>query len=109
VAECKVWRGPKELSDACDQLLGYLTWRDSKAALLIFNKHNGRFSEILEKIPETLTTHRLFVKSMDGRSAGEWRYCFRSEEDEARLVAVHVFAFNLYVAASTASAPSAPQ
>jgi len=44
VAECRVWNGQKELSQAIDQLLGYLTWRDCKAAIIIFNKHNSKFS-----------------------------------------------------------------
>ena len=99
VGECKVWRGPKELAAACDQLLGYLTWRDCKAALLVFNKHNAKFSELLEKVPESAKSHPLFLKPMGDRPAGEWRYLFRSKEDEARLVTVHVFAFNLYVEA----------
>lgn len=38
IAECKVWRGPKGVADALDQLLGYLVWRDSKAALVMFIK-----------------------------------------------------------------------
>jgi len=97
VAECKVWRGSKELAAACDQLLGYLTWRDCKAALLVFNTHNAKFSEVLEKIPEALQSHLHFLKDMGHSPAGEWRYLFRSMEDEARLVTVHVFAFNLYV------------
>jgi len=97
VAECKVWRGPKELVAACDQLLGYLTWRDCKAALVTFNKHNARFSEVLAKVPETLHGHPLFLKALGSSSAGEWRLLFRSREDEAHLVTVHVFAFNLYV------------
>ncbi len=96
IAECKVWRGSKELAAACDQLLGYLTWRDCKAALLVFNKHNAKFSELLEKIPETLKSHPNFLKHAGDKSAGEWRCVFRSKEDEARLVTVHVFAFNLY-------------
>jgi hypothetical protein len=36
IAECKIWRGPKGVADAMDQLLGYLVWRDSKAALVVF-------------------------------------------------------------------------
>ena len=38
IAECKFWHGPKAFDDAIDQLLSYLTWRDSKCALLVFNK-----------------------------------------------------------------------
>ena len=36
VAECKWWDGPKACSEAIDQLLSYLPWRDEKAALLLF-------------------------------------------------------------------------
>ena len=38
IAECKFWTGPKGLTKALDQLLGYTSWRDTKAALLIFNR-----------------------------------------------------------------------
>src|SRR5690606_33643291 len=33
VAECKFWKGPKKFLEGIDQLLGYLTHRDSKTAL----------------------------------------------------------------------------
>jgi len=98
VAECKVWRGPKELMDAVDQLLSYLTWRDCKAAILIFNKHNAKFSELLTKAPETLRSHPKFKKDLGQKGDGEWRFAFTSQEDELRQVIVNVFVFNLYVA-----------
>jgi hypothetical protein len=97
VAECKVWRGPKELLAAVDQLLGYLTWRDCKAAILVFNKANARFTELLSKVPETLEGHSHFKKSLGQKGDGEWRFIFRSLEDDLRQVIVNVFVFNLYV------------
>ncbi len=36
VAECKFWKGKKKFMEAIDQLLGYLTHRDSKTALMVF-------------------------------------------------------------------------
>ena len=38
IAECKLWTGASGLSEALDQLLGYTSWRDSKTALLVFNR-----------------------------------------------------------------------
>ena len=38
VAECKFWSGSKAMHAAINQILGYLTWRDTKAALLVFSK-----------------------------------------------------------------------
>ncbi len=98
VAECKVWRGAKELADAIDQLLSYLTWRDCKAAIVIFNKNNAKFTEILSKIPEVLRSHPKFKKDLGQKTEGEWRFVMTSLEDDLRQVIVNVFAFNIYVA-----------
>lgn len=97
VAECKVWKGQKELSQAIDQLLGYLTWRDCKAAIIIFNKHNAKFSGILETIPTVFAAHRLYKRRIEVKEVGEWQFDMTSLEDEGRQVRVHVFAFNLFV------------
>ena len=96
VGECKLWTGPAGLTAALDQLLGYLTWRDSKAALIMFNAKNKDFTKILEAMPETLSTHSLFKRVLPCAEAGEWRVQMRSAEDAGRCVTVHAFAFNLY-------------
>jgi hypothetical protein len=59
VAECKIWSGENALTDAVDQLLGYLTWRDCKAALIVVNKTVAGFSALLERAPEALRPHVL--------------------------------------------------
>ena len=97
VAECKIWKGPKELSQAIDQLLGYLTWRDCKGALIVFNKHNAKFSAIVEGIPSIFESHEKFRGVLLPGSRGEWQFRMSSREDEGRDVRVHVFVFNLYV------------
>jgi len=98
VAECKIWKGQKELSQAIDQLLGYLTWRDCKAAVVVFNKHNAKFSGILESVPEVFQTHSRFKRIRDAEGPGEWQFDMTSLEDEGRQVRVYVFVFNLFVA-----------
>ncbi len=97
IAECKVWEGPKKLYGGIDQLLGYLTWRDCKTAFLVFNKHNRNFIEILAKIPEVFENHTRYIKEIPAGQTGEWRFVFRSQEDDSRLLYIHVFAFNLFV------------
>jgi len=96
VGECKLWTGPAGLTAALNQLLGYLTWRDSKAALIVFNTKNKNFSKILEAMPETLHAHPLFLRDLPCLEAGEWRVQMRSAEDAGRRVAVHVFVHNLF-------------
>jgi hypothetical protein len=96
VGECKIWYGKKELFEAIDQLLGYLTWRDCKAALIVFNKNNKKFSDLLITIPNSVISHSHFIKELSSSQDGEWRYLFKSEEDENRQIMLHVFVFNIY-------------
>jgi hypothetical protein len=98
VGECKVWRGAKELTQAVNQLLSYLTWRDCKAALLLFNRDVAGFSAIQEKVPDVLKQHPKCIRQISVTQPGEWRFLFYSADDEARQVTVHVFLLNLYVA-----------
>jgi len=97
VGECKVWRGEQEIIEAIDQLTGYLTWRDCKTAIVIFNKHNKEFSVIQQKIPTIFQGHKNYLNTYSGQKAGEWRFGLKSEEDKERHVLIHVFLFNLYV------------
>src|SRR6266545_66042 len=90
VAECKIWKGQKELSQAIDQLLGYLTWRDCKAAIVVFNKHNAKFSGILESVPGVFQSHDRFKRILHSGVQGEWEFNMTSREDEGRQVRVHV-------------------
>ena len=56
IAECKFWSGPKALLETIDQILGYTNWRDTKTAILLFNR-NKDFSRIPEVIPGTVEGH----------------------------------------------------
>jgi len=97
VSECKVWRGPKQLNEALEQLLGYLIWRDCKAALVLFNKNVAGFTGIQDRISQTLSRHPNCLRMIDSGQPGEWRFLFRPTEDPDRRIAVHVFLFNLYL------------
>ena len=79
-----------------DQLLSYLTWRDCKAALIIFNKNNAKFTELLGRIPEAIQVHEKFRRLLIDGQSGEWEFLMTSREDDARQVRVHVFVFNLF-------------
>ncbi len=63
IGECKVWGGPAKFSDAIDQLLGYVVWRDTKAALLLFIRR-GEPTRTIEKADAAIRAHPSF------RSAG---------------------------------------
>lgn len=96
VAECKVWRGQAKAGDALNQILGYLTWRDCKAALIYFNTNIPGFMSLHEKLCEALSGHAYYEATLDCNQEGEWRFRFHSAEDTDHKIVLHVFFFNLY-------------
>jgi hypothetical protein len=85
IAECKFWRGAKQFDAAIDQLLGYLTWRDSKAALLVFNK-NRDSTAVRGKMHEAITARPEHRKMVSHDSAGDSRYVLVKESDPGREI-----------------------
>jgi len=73
IGECKFWGGPKKFTDAVDQLLTYATWRDTKAALLIFVR-GGNFTAITDKAVKALEAHPNYKRR--GQHASEDRHDF---------------------------------
>lgn len=96
IAECKIWHGQKGFSEAIDQLLGYLTWRDCKTALIIFNKNNKNFSQILNSVEEAVESHAHYIKKISQNDDNEWLFTMRAKDDESRIVKMSVMFFNLY-------------
>lgn len=87
IAECKFWRGPKGFNDAIDQLLGYLSWRDSKCALLVFNKTKDS-STIRQKMHEVMESRSQLRKIVFHRPDGDSRYILVKDSDPGREISV---------------------
>lgn len=96
IGECKIWRGGKGFCEAVDQLLGYLTWRDCKTALVVFNKNNRDFSMILNQIQSLVEAHSSFVHFDKQLDENEWNFTMRSKDDASRTIRMRVMVFNLF-------------
>jgi hypothetical protein len=94
IAECKIWKGEAELLKAVDQILGYLHWRDTKAALLVFNR-NKAFSDVLAKVPITIQRHPSCKKLIRQTGETEWRFLFSSKDDSNRELQLAVLLFDV--------------
>jgi len=93
-AECKIWGGDKHLQDAIDQLLSYLHWRDTKAALVVFNR-NKDFSGVLEKLKSLPAKHSAYVSGPKNLDESSFQFVFSLPQDAERKVTVSVLAFDL--------------
>jgi hypothetical protein len=70
IAECKIWAGPAKFRQAISQLLSYLTWRDTKAALLLFIRTGAPF-EIIAKALSEIENHPNYKRSGPTSKDGE--------------------------------------
>jgi hypothetical protein len=92
IAECKFWHGEDQLIKTIDQLLGYLSWRDTKTALLIFNR-NKKFTDVVAKAIETTSSHAMYVKSLGELNETTFQFVFQQpqEPDKQLLLALAIF------------------
>lgn len=94
IAECKFWNGATKFLATIDQLLGYLSWRDTKAAVVVFNR-NKVFSKVLAEIEATTPRHPYHKKLLRQRSESSWVYRFAHRDDPNREMTVTIMAFDV--------------
>ena len=94
IAECKFWRGQKEYLETITQLLGYLTWRDSKSAAIIFVR-NKDLSSVLKKAQEVTPDHPNYLGFVDKKDDTWFNYRLHINDDPNREVKLGVLFFHV--------------
>ncbi len=100
VGECKFWDGPKLFLDTIDQILKYITWRDTKTAILFFCR-NKDFSAVLSRIPETAAQHPNYLRVNTSARETEFRFTFHRSDDKDREFQLAVLFFHVPVEEET--------
>jgi len=109
IAECKFWRGQKHMDQAVDQLLRYITWRDTKTAILLFSKQP--LTQAFVKAKECIVRHKHFhsehqLHSRDLKIAQTVvGYRFSHPSDGDKLVYLTLMGFQITVAPTDAKKP----
>lgn len=94
IAECKIWHGPSEFNKAINQLFGYITWRDVKTSLIVFNKNIKDFSALLDKIDTELNNHELKI-SYKRIAPNNWQCTFKKNSESEEKVELSVLVYDL--------------
>lgn len=94
IAECKFWSGPKNYLLTIDQLLGYLTWRDNKASVIIFVKQKD-FTSILNKVEAETVKHSNYLSTIGKTDENWFNYRFHINGDRNREVQLAVQVYNI--------------
>ena len=89
VGECKVWSGESGFTEAIGQLLGYLVWRDTKAALVIFVTRKD-VSAVIEKAEGALRAHPNFVRNgaPSADPSSRRNYVLHNDDDSDKQIQV---------------------
>ena len=94
IAECKFWKGEKQFQDAISQLLSYLTWRDSKAALILFVQ-NKDLSNVIASVEAKAPSHSNYLGFVSKREETWLDYRFHIDGDRNREVKLAVLLFHV--------------
>lgn len=97
IAEFKIWRGAAELQNAVDQLIErYVSWRDEHTALIVINKNNAGFSDIVSNAVGALKTHDLCKSLITQDSESSALFEFHNAEDRKKKIKLELILFNYY-------------
>ncbi|MBR1143342.1 hypothetical protein [Bradyrhizobium sp. AUGA SZCCT0431] len=94
VAECKFWGGYEAMKKTVDQLLGYTTWRDTRTALIIFNR-NLDFTNVISEAQRAMKDHQHYKSGPTNESETRLRYIFSHPEDKQRDIIVTLLLYNM--------------
>lgn len=95
IAECKLWKGEGEIENAINQLLErYVTWRDEKVAIIIFNKNAKKFGDVIDKAINAFKAHKNFKQYIGKRNEISHSFIFTNPDDPNRIIKLELMLFN---------------
>ena len=96
IGECKIWKGPKALIEAINQLFNrYLTWKDTGASIIIFVK-NKNFTQRIDTAYKTIKKHPLYLREISPTKEKEafFSFIFHHVQDPKREIKMTFMLFH---------------
>ena len=94
IAECKFWTGAKNYLSTIDQLLNYLTWRDTKVSVIIFVTQKDILST-LNKIEVETSKHPNYLRFVNKSDENWFNYHFHISGDRNREIYLAVQVYHI--------------
>lgn len=95
IGECKIWKGAEIFRATIDQLLGYTAWRDTKTAIILFNR-NKNTSSVIAQIPELVKQHPNFKREIAGyKQELGFRFILHHRDDKNHELTLTVLIFDV--------------
>ncbi|CFR81857.1 Hypothetical protein ERS007734_00482 [Mycobacterium tuberculosis] len=95
IGECKVWSGPRTMDDVLKQLFGYLVWRDTKAAILLFIR-NKDVTAVIDNAIAKIKEHPNHKRCPAHRAgADQYEFTMHADGDPEREIHLTLIPFAL--------------
>jgi hypothetical protein len=94
IAECKFWGGEQVLLSTTSQLFKYVTWRDTKTAIIMFVKRKS-FQGIIAEAQQFMKKHPLYVSGPTEEGPTRFRYIFKHPADDNQRITVTLMLFHV--------------
>lgn len=94
IAECKFWIGERGFLKTINQLLRYLTWRDTKVSIIIFVKQKD-FTSVLSKVQTSINKHSNYLSYVSKDDENWFNYRFHLNGDRNREIKLAVQLFHI--------------
>ncbi len=95
IGECKIWKGAEVFKSTIDQLLGYTAWRDTKTAIILFNR-NKNTSSVIAQIPELIKQHTNFKRDIASyKHESGFRFVLHHRDDKNHELTLTVLVFDV--------------
>jgi hypothetical protein len=94
IAECKFWKGEKAMYKAIDQVLSYLTWRESYGVLIFFSRKKN-FTSVVEQAYEEIEKHSSYRRGKKKLSDSHLTSQNSLPSDQQKIVEIHYLTYNL--------------
>lgn len=95
IAECKYWGGPKIIDKVTNQILGYLTWRNSYGVVILFSKRKN-FTDVINTLASEIPGLPFYVKGLEKVASTHYKAIHQLPEDERKLIEIHYLVYNLF-------------
>lgn len=83
IAECKFWSGQKNYLGKITQLLNYMTWRETKASVIVFVDQKD-FTSVLDKVNDHTQEHPNYLGYINNSDENWFNYRFHLNGDPNR-------------------------
>ncbi|HUT85489.1 MAG TPA: hypothetical protein VMW66_01475 [Elusimicrobiales bacterium] len=94
VGECRFWKGIKSLKDDIEHLFKYVTWHDTKTAIIMLNKQKNT-PAVLEKIPLIMKEFANFVEELPSEKEGRFEFVMSHPADKQKKILLTLVIFEV--------------